>query len=179
MPLWSRQALGPDRPRPCDLIGETGSRVVYVPLICQTNFGNEQSMVRWIKKGRRGTYDYDFSVMDKYLDLAEKNMGKPKIVVFNVWDVYLTPGADYDNDAWWNKLTEEQRKSDVFLVLESAAISSARPRPSTAARRKSRSSIRRARPSSRGIPTPMTIRAARRCGSRCCRAAQAHGQARP
>jgi len=70
-------------------LNEVGSRVLYVPLICGTNLGNEQSMVRWISKG--GGYEHDFSVMDRYLDLAEKHMGKPKIVAFIVWDVYLFP----------------------------------------------------------------------------------------
>ena len=39
-------------------IGETGSRTLYVPLICRTNFGNEESMVRWIRKplDKLGTY---------------------------------------------------------------------------------------------------------------------------
>jgi hypothetical protein len=57
-------------------------------LICQTNLGNEQSMVRWIKKPG-GTYKYDFTVLDKYLDLAEKHMGKPRAVDLVVWDLYL------------------------------------------------------------------------------------------
>ncbi len=75
-------------------IGEIGSRVVYIPLICHTNFGNEQSMVRWIRAGD-GTVEYDFSVMDRYLDLAEKNMGRPKFVVFTAWDIYLrTPDKE-------------------------------------------------------------------------------------
>jgi len=69
-------------------LGEIGSRVVYVPLICHTNLGNEQSMVRWVDKGN-GRYEYDFSVMDRYLDIAERRMGKPRFVVFNVWDVYV------------------------------------------------------------------------------------------
>jgi len=48
-------------------------------------------MVRWVKKSPAspgaGTapstqpasalYDYDFSILDKYLDAAEKNLGKP------------------------------------------------------------------------------------------------------
>jgi len=89
IPLWS------DRhwemiARSMDFIGRTGSRVVHVPLICHTNYGNQQSMVRWIAKGE-GRYEYDFSVMDRYLDLAEKHMGKPKIVVFYAWEVYLKP----------------------------------------------------------------------------------------
>ncbi|MBN2581697.1 MAG: hypothetical protein JXL80_01420 [Planctomycetes bacterium] len=89
VPLWSE--------RHWELIAqsfkhfnELGSRVAYVPLISQMNLGNEQSMVRWIDKGN-GAYEYDFSIMEKYLDLAEKHMGKPRIVIFNVWDVYLIP----------------------------------------------------------------------------------------
>jgi hypothetical protein len=69
-------------------MGLAGSGVVYVPLIAHTNLGNEESMVRWIKKGNG--YTYDLSVMEKYLDVAEKNLGfKPKMVVFDVWDVFL------------------------------------------------------------------------------------------
>jgi hypothetical protein len=69
-------------------IQDIGSHVLYIPLIAQCNVGNAESMVRWIKKSE-DAYDYDFSIMDKYLDLAEKNMGKPQIVVFNVWDLYM------------------------------------------------------------------------------------------
>ena len=75
-------------------IGRTGSRVVYVPLVAQTNLGAEQSMVRWIKKDANH-YDYDFRIMDRYLDVAEKNMGKPKIVVFWVWEIYLIEKETY------------------------------------------------------------------------------------
>jgi len=92
LPLWSDrhwEMIG----RSLELIARTGCRVVYVPLICHTNFGHEQSMVRWIPKGD-GTYDHDFSVMDRYLDTAEKRMGRPKIVVLYAWDVYLKPPKD-------------------------------------------------------------------------------------
>jgi hypothetical protein len=74
------------------LIGETGGRTVYVPLIAHTNLGNEETMVRWVKKGDK--YDYDFSILERYLDVAEKNMGRPKLVVFVVWDVYMIPPSD-------------------------------------------------------------------------------------
>ncbi|HUT56458.1 MAG TPA: glycoside hydrolase domain-containing protein [Phycisphaerae bacterium] len=72
------------------LLNGIGSRVLYVPLLAHTNLGNDESMVRWIAKGGN-QFDHDFSTMDKYLDLAAQNMGTPKIVVFNVWDVYLVP----------------------------------------------------------------------------------------
>jgi len=75
------------------LLGETGCRIVTVPVISRTHFGNEESMVRWIDKGN-GSYDYDFSLMDRYLDTAEAGLGKPKVVVFYVWDVFLIPAED-------------------------------------------------------------------------------------
>jgi hypothetical protein len=54
----------------------------------QSNQGNPESMVRRVPK-EKDRYEYDFSIMDKYLDLAEKHMGKPQIVVFNAWDLYM------------------------------------------------------------------------------------------
>ena len=69
-------------------IAEIGSRVVIVPLIAQTNSGNSESMVRWIEKDD-GSYDYDLTIVDKYLDTAVKCMGKPKFTVFTAWEIYL------------------------------------------------------------------------------------------
>jgi len=74
--------------------GQTGSRVVHVPLIAQTNLGHEQSMVRWVRKGD-GTYDYDLSILDRYLDAAAKHMGRPKMVVLWVWEIYLIEKEKY------------------------------------------------------------------------------------
>jgi hypothetical protein len=92
VPLWSDKHWDLIA-RSMSLLGEAGSRILYIPLVSHTNAGNEESMVRWIRKGDNQC-DFDFTVMDKYLDLAIKNMGKPKLVVFNVYDRYLTrPGA--------------------------------------------------------------------------------------
>ena len=83
------EALGDDRGRRSRLIGETGSRTVYIPLIAHTNLGNEESMVRWVKKGRqvRLRLLHHGPVPGR----GEKNMGKPKLVIFVVWDVYMMP----------------------------------------------------------------------------------------
>ena len=99
--------------RSLSLLRGVGSRVVYVPLIAQMNQGNEQSMVRWIDKGN-GTYEHDFSVMEKYLDAAEKAMGKPRIVIFNVWEVYMVP----DN----KKATGQEARAIVHLKERDAKI---------------------------------------------------------
>ena len=87
VPLWSEKHFQLIA-HSMKYLGEIGSRVLYVPLIAHTNLGNAESMVRWVKKAD-GTYGYDFSILEKYLEAAEKNMGKPKIVCFNVWDLYL------------------------------------------------------------------------------------------
>jgi hypothetical protein len=69
-----------------------GNRSVYFPLIAETNFGNAESSVRWTPKGNN-RYEYDTSIVEKYLDLQIKIQGKPKLVVFPLWDVYLEGGA--------------------------------------------------------------------------------------
>ena len=71
------------------LISDTGSRSIHISAIAHTNLGNAESMIRWIKKGEN-QYDFDFSVMDKYLDAAIANLGTPKIVVLQAWDLYLS-----------------------------------------------------------------------------------------
>jgi len=90
-PLWSEEHWNLIA-KSFDHMKELGCRNVYIPILCRTNFGNEQSMVRWVKKGEN-RYDYDFSIMDRYLDVAEQHLGKPKMVTFQVWELYLAPRA--------------------------------------------------------------------------------------
>jgi hypothetical protein len=86
-PLWSEKNFA--------MIGESfrlmspsGSRFVHIPAIAHTNLGNAESMIRWIKTGEK-QYDFDYSIMDQYLDIATKNLGTPKVVVLQVWDLYM------------------------------------------------------------------------------------------
>ncbi|MEX0886319.1 MAG: glycoside hydrolase domain-containing protein, partial [Phycisphaeraceae bacterium] len=74
--------------RSFELIRTSGSRVVYVPLIRETNQGNEQSMVRWIRKAD-GSLEPDYSIMERYLDIAQEHLGELDLVVFYAWDAYL------------------------------------------------------------------------------------------
>jgi len=87
VPLWSEQHFSLIA-RSFKLVSDTGTRSLYIPAIAHTNLGNEQSMIRWIKKAD-GKYDWDFSVMDRYLDTAQKYLGTPKLVVLQVWEVYM------------------------------------------------------------------------------------------
>ena len=114
VPLWSGrhwQLVS----RSLDLIGRTGCRVVYAPLICFTNSGNEESMVRWIPRGG-GRYEHDFSVLDRYLDVALAHMGRPKILVLQAWETYQMSWEGIWDEKWWNGLSEEQRTRGTYFI---------------------------------------------------------------
>jgi hypothetical protein len=83
VPLWSEEHWKLME-KSFALMAEIGARNVYLPLITKTNFGNEQSMVRWIKDGDK--YKHDFSIVDRYLDLAQKHL-KPDVVCLYAWEL--------------------------------------------------------------------------------------------
>ena len=108
--------------RSFSVLGTIGLDTIYIPLIAETHFGNEQSMVRWIRKAD-GTYDYDFSVLEKYLDAYERHCGKPRIVCLYVWDVCLEGGIEWVNRTMGTmtpevmKLREEHAKLALGPVV--------------------------------------------------------------
>ena len=87
VPLWSERHWELIA-RSFRLISGTGSRVVYLPLLRHTNQGNAESMVRWIR-GRDGALRPDYTIAERYLDLARRHLGEPKLVVLYAWDAYL------------------------------------------------------------------------------------------
>jgi len=92
VPLWSErhfELMG----QVLDLIKPTGNGLCPVHLIANAfNGGNAESMARWIDKGD-GKYEYDFAPFDRYLDLYEKKLGKPRALLLNVFRA----GADGNN----------------------------------------------------------------------------------
>ena len=95
VPLWS-DAHWKRVEKSLSLTAQVGAKTCYVPLICETNLGNEQSMVRWVKLGEGG-YRYDFSILEKYLDLVAKHQGPSTLVCLYVWDNFLA-GGRFDGD---------------------------------------------------------------------------------
>ena len=114
-PLWSDKHF--------DLIGQSfklladsGSRIVYVPLICEDNQGHAETMVRWIKKGE-SQYEFDFTPMEKYLDAAEKNLGPPKIIVLYAWEVYMLQKGKIATGA-----AHAGEQENIFKVLQEKGV---------------------------------------------------------
>jgi len=95
VPLWS-DAHWKLVEKSLTLSGQLGVTTCYVPLINETNLGNAQSMVRWVKTAD-GKYRCDFAVLERYLDLVVKHQGLPKVVCFYVWDLFLEGGQFGDH----------------------------------------------------------------------------------
>ncbi|MCG3178574.1 MAG: hypothetical protein BIFFINMI_00902 [Phycisphaerae bacterium] len=65
-------------------LGRIGNAWLSVPVLARSEFGNgEDSPIRWLRKGD-GSLDFDFTVLDRYLDLAIKHCGNPRVVQFVV-----------------------------------------------------------------------------------------------
>ena len=85
LPLWSDKHLELVA-KSMALMAEINSRQVHMDLAIDFYglAGNPESMVRWIKQPDGG-YKHDFTVFDKYLDLAAKAIGKPTLLRLNCW----------------------------------------------------------------------------------------------
>ncbi|MGD0896662.1 MAG: glycoside hydrolase domain-containing protein [Thermoguttaceae bacterium] len=74
------------------LLGRVGANIMQVPVIGRTYFGQRNGVVVFTRKGE--DLVPDFSPFDRYLDLWIKHVGKPRVVVLNVYDLYLDGSAN-------------------------------------------------------------------------------------
>jgi len=107
VPLWSEKHWQLIE-QSLRLAAQLGNRSVYFPLLCESNLGNAESAVRWIKRPDGG-YTHDFSIVERYLDLQTRLQGKPRVVCFVVWDTFLE-GGQFDGDIKFeSKESREER----------------------------------------------------------------------
>lgn len=67
-------------------LGRVGNKTMYLPLAGKSNLGNEHTIIRWVKTDKEREFKHDFTVMEKYLDLFLKHVGKPRIVICHVYE---------------------------------------------------------------------------------------------
>jgi hypothetical protein len=81
------------------LMSEVGSRQVVMNMAIDWDGlgSNPESMVRWIRNAD-GSYRHDFTLFDKYLDIAAKAMGKPSLIRLNCWGEWV---KGKDGKAGW------------------------------------------------------------------------------
>jgi hypothetical protein len=68
-------------------LGQAGADDVFITAIRRTHFGNEHAMVRWARRPD-GSLEPDFSIAEKYLDLAVKHLGKVPVVCLYCWEPF-------------------------------------------------------------------------------------------
>ena len=66
------------------LLGRVGNKLVNVTVVDHTQFGNDDGMITWQRKAD-GSYTYDFTVFDRYMELARKYCGPLDYVALHVW----------------------------------------------------------------------------------------------
>jgi len=66
-------------------LGRLGSDWVFVPVLLNSEFGNrgDCSMIKWIRT-KQGKLKFDYAILDRYLDLAIKHWGRPRIICFQI-----------------------------------------------------------------------------------------------
>ncbi len=66
-------------------LARLGADVLFVPVLLRSEFGNREdaSMVKWIR-GKDGSLRFDAAILDRYLDLAAKHCGAPRVVCFQI-----------------------------------------------------------------------------------------------
>jgi hypothetical protein len=113
-------------------LGRAGNTTVYIPLICKTHFGNEQGMVRVVKQPD-GTFKGDFTVMERYLDMATRRLGRPRVVCFYMWDHFAGGGyfSSKTDPAKWSKIPVSLLDPATGSVTELEAPSYADPAAET------------------------------------------------
>jgi glycosyl hydrolase family 123 len=67
------------------LLKPLAAKTIYVSAIRRTHFGNEHAMVRWVRDAK-GEIQPNFDIMDKYLAVATKHLGKVPGVIMYCWE---------------------------------------------------------------------------------------------
>ena len=101
VPLWSDRHWALIE-RSVRLIGEASNHTIILPLLSKEQVGNEQSYVRWVRQDD-GSFDYDTSVMDRYVDLVLKHHDPRRIkaVCLIVWgNAGVAKGNPYEKDKY-------------------------------------------------------------------------------
>ena len=75
-------------------LARVGNDCLYVPVLLRSEFGNveQPGPIKWIRR-KDGSLTFDYTNLDKYLDLAVKHMGVPRVISFGVmhWCMASSP----------------------------------------------------------------------------------------
>jgi len=84
VPLWSDEHMRL-LDKTFSLLAPLSARTLYITCVRRTHFGNKHAMVRWVR-GADGELEPDFSIVEKYLDVATKHLGRVPGVILYCWE---------------------------------------------------------------------------------------------
>lgn len=120
VPFWSDAHLKL-LDRTFALMAPLAAKTLYITGVCRTHLGNEHAMVRWIR-GDDGELAPDFSIAEKYLDVAVKHLGRiPGVILYN-WEPAESQG--HAGVRIWDKpilLTELDPETGELLAVKGPA----------------------------------------------------------
>ena len=107
VPLWSDEHWQ-HLDKVFEVLGQVGTKDLFVPLVARTHLGNPYSMVRWIRQPD-GTYRCDTSIAERYIDTAIKHLGKIPVVCLFIaqYNQYSGPDPDQPICSEWDPKTGE------------------------------------------------------------------------
>lgn len=80
------------------LLGRIGNKLINVPILEHTQFGNDEGMLYFIPQAD-GSYACDFSVFDRFVGMAKKHCGTLDHVALQVWHSGGWETRKADNEA--------------------------------------------------------------------------------
>ncbi|MFH0980152.1 MAG: glycoside hydrolase domain-containing protein [Planctomycetota bacterium] len=118
VPMWSEEHWK-RLEKSFHLLGCLGNNLLVVPLVTQSQFGNDESMAPWIKQPD-GSFTYDFSAFDRYLALARKHC-TIEVISLVVWHG-IPGGVGFSND--WGTATPDK---PTFMTVVDPATKKTEP----------------------------------------------------
>lgn len=97
-------------------LGRIGNGWMLIPVIHNTEFANDRdSPVRWIR-GKDGKYRFDFTAMDRYIDLVVRHAGRPEVICFSIMHADTKAGSKVRPEVW----LEDESGGKKLLQLDSS-----------------------------------------------------------
>jgi hypothetical protein len=93
-------------------MGELSVKELYLTAVRHTHLGNEHAMVRFQREP--GGLVPDFTIVDKYLELAARYLGRPLVVCLYCWE--QSGGGHYPSHLKGDQLREFERKMLLTVV---------------------------------------------------------------
>jgi hypothetical protein len=92
VPMWSKEHWALIE-QSFKILKSVANKELNLPLVRRTHFGNEHGMV-WFVRNKDGSYEPDFHVAEKYIEVASRQLVKIPVVVFYIIE------ADAEGRPW-------------------------------------------------------------------------------